>query len=146
MYLQENAGSIAEAVAWHKCINVFDGGIVHHSLGFFHQSMQVRYQFKFFCGSQNHIHAWNLGDFIGLELGVTTNHHHIGIGVVLECFANHFFTFTIRVIRNAAGINHIQIGPILKFLFLKSRLAQLLSDRTAFSKIELAPKGIKGYG
>jgi hypothetical protein len=65
---------------------------------------------------------------------------------VFECFANHFFTFSVGVISNAAGINHIQISPILKLLFLKSRFAQLLSDRTALSKIEFTPKGIEGYG
>jgi hypothetical protein len=47
---------------------------------------------------------------------------------------------------NTASIDHIQIGSILKFPFLKTRFRELLSDGTAFGKVEFAPQGIKGHG
>ena len=69
----------------------------------------LRY-FGLVLAAQDDVHTGNLGDFLALELRVTTGYHHQGVGVLADEVADVLAAFAVGQRGHAAGVHHAHIG------------------------------------
>ena len=72
---------------------------------------------KFFICSQDHVYSFNFSDFYWLKLGKASNDYNKTLRIHTLGLSDKLLTFLIRILSNRAGINHIDIGILVKGYF-----------------------------
>ena len=138
MDLEKGAGPVAARKARHKRAHFFDfasnGPCFFRFLGPFNVLGQV----ELFTGAENEVDAFDLRDFIWLQLGVAADNHHKGIGVALHGPANCIAAFGICMVCDAAGVDDHHVWRVVQVHPGISRIGEVARQSGRFAEIQLA--------
>lgn len=132
LYFEESAGAIAQGVGADVKVGLVNFAGVYLADLIFGEVVQVLVKLKFFGGAEDEVYPLDLRDLFGLELGVATDDGDVGLGVALQGFAHPVAALFVRVLGNGAGVDHVDIGPLLEIYLLKSALADVAGNARRF--------------
>ena len=147
LHFEEGAGAVAEAETGDELV-----GLPHFSgsdeplpapRG---DSVNVVEDSELFGGAQYEIDPVDIRDFVGLQLGVATDHHHLCTRVSAQRAANDVSALTVGEFSYRAGVDDDDIGAVAKRNGLVTGVGELAADGGGLAVIELAAERVEGDG
>lgn len=95
-------------------------------------------EMEFLLLAEDEVHAFDMRDLAGLELGVAARDNEYGVGVLASDTMNHLPVLMIRRVRDRTGIDDAYIRLFAVLRPLMTTRNKCLSQGTGFREIEFA--------